>query len=203
LFEVDVELEPAELLEAWRPETAQLVLPVGSSPRLRERIVARLRLRGLGRPIALVGWPVRVYDHGAVHLVHLALDESSRGALRRLHASATGARIPIEPRRPRFRACVPVIIEVGAAEVLMNTVTVSIGGLSLAWSGAAPAIGHPLRVWLGDRLPLLVFAGVVCWAAPEDRPTSAGLALVREDPIDQAIWSRFVSNVEAGGALRC
>jgi len=201
MFEVDVELGPSEFAAAWRADHGRLVLPVDRVPRLHGKTVARLRLRGQpSTTTAVIGSVISAYQHGVDHRIQLALDAGSLSAMKRLHARATGAQAQLAERPPRFLTDVPTLVETGDGEVLMSTVSVSLGGCGLAWAGPRPSIGRPLRLWFGDRVPPADVHAVVCWSAADAQPVSAGLALVHEGATARAAWKRFLSEVESSGA---
>jgi PilZ domain len=202
MFEVDVDLEAAELVAAWRADHGRLLLPVDRVPRLHGKTVARIRLRGQPTTTAIIGSVVCTYHHGSCHRIQLAPDVGSLSAVKRLHATALGVEAQFAERPPRFLTDVPTLVETGAGEVLMSTTSVSSGGCGLAWEGPRPAVGRPLRLWLGDRVPPADVHAVVCWSAPDERRVSAGLALVHEGATARATWKRFLSEVESSGAPR-
>jgi hypothetical protein len=114
MFEVDVELVASEFVAGWRADLGRLVLVVDRVPRLHGRTVARVRIRGQPSTTAIVGTVVCAYHHGQVHKIHLAPDEGSLAAVRRLHAAATGEPLGLADRPPRFLTEVPTIVDTGA-----------------------------------------------------------------------------------------
>jgi hypothetical protein len=195
LFEVDVELEPAELARAWQRSFGRLFLPVNRVPRLRGKTVARLRVRGQPGTTALLGTVVSAHRDGSAHRIQLAPDAGSLRALDRLYARATGAPVSRLERPPRYSASVPAVVDTEVGEFSTHTVSVSSGGCSFPWTGPAPAVGRPVRLWLGDAAPRVLVQGVVCWSSPPGRVTMTGLALALDDQFDRATWTSFLEDV--------
>jgi len=203
MFEVDVELEASEFVAAWRPDHGRLILPVDRVPRLHERTVVCIRLRGqAATTTVIVGSVVCAYHHGSLHRIQLAPDGGSLSAVRRLLATATGVQAQFAERPPRFLTDVPTLVERGSGEVLMTATSVSSGGCRLAWSGPPPSVGRPLRLSFADRVPPAELHAVVCWSASDERRATAGLMLVHEGATARATWTRLLSEVESSGAPR-
>lgn len=85
-----------------------------------------------------------------------------------------GRTTPWQPRARRLRVHLPALVlwPAGAAEMTVHSL--SEGGCGLAWRGAAPRLGAPLGVQLGDGPGAVALRARVCWVREDGRGLRVG-----------------------------
>jgi hypothetical protein len=198
LVAIEVPLRPEELIAAWRPDAARLVLPVAKPLRLQQRLAVRITLVGLDVAGTITGRVAATTTEGDVRRTELAPDEARVRAVEKLVAVARGEPVGYEPRAPRFLATIPAVVRGPGSATYMTTFSVSANGCGLAWTGAIPAVGTPLELRLGTGHGAVTFRGSVCWTSRTDHTATVG---VRFAGGASHAWAAVVAEVRRSGAL--
>jgi hypothetical protein len=172
-----IRIAPAELIDAWQPQSKRLLLLVPRAVQLEDRLAAHIELGGQAVHALVVGTVVSVHAASGSRRIELAPDLESLGAMRLLNESARGETVRFRQRPRRFLVNLPVAVASRTGEQDMAALNLSRGGCSLRWSGPAPGVGQELRLRLGTR-GRVELRGVVCWWWRLGSVTVAGVRFV-------------------------
>lgn len=199
MFKVNVALDPAQMLDAWRADTSRLLLPTAAAPRLRQKAAVRIQLAGRPAVSTVVGTIVSVHAEGRGHRIELAPDAESLRAVRVLLAAARGEPVAFMKRSKRYLVRLPVVVASGGSDLYMTTFCISEAGCGLKWSGPLPAIGQRVTLRLATTGHNQGLRGTVRWLTSSGTLHSAG---VRFDlgAAAMASWSRTFAEVARSGA---
>jgi hypothetical protein len=187
-------VEPDDLLAGWRPDTSRLMLPVASTPKLREKLAVRIQLPGKTAGATVLGSAVSVQRAGSRFRMELAVDGESLGAVRLLVSFARGELVQFPERPPRYLAKLPVRVRSNGAEIFMTTSCVSEGGCAVRWTGPLPRVGDPVRMRVGSGARTTEVLGQVAWISG----VTAGIKF-RDGG---ATWKSIFAEAERSGAPR-
>jgi hypothetical protein len=200
---VSVNLEPAQYLAGWRPETGNLFLPTLSESRVGDLVAVRVGIYGQTIRATLFGKVGLVRRMGRPALppgVELILDRASLAAAGFLAMAARGEPVTFRERAPRFAAERRLQVEHAGVTFETATLNLSDGGCSVRWPGQLPLIGDVVSLRLGSGLFAPVAKAVVCWNQPGGAvERSVGLRLIGEGRAGRA-WRNVVAEVARSGA---
>ena len=200
---VFVNLEGAQFLGGWRPETGVLFLPALSESRVGEVVAVRVGIYGQSIRATLFGKVALVRRVGRPALppgVELSLDKASLPAAGFLAAAARGEPVSFRERSPRYAVERRLTVGHGPEQLESTTLNVSEGGCALRWSGALPLVGDLVTFRLGDGLFAPTARAVVCWNQPGGAvERSVGLRVIGEGRAGKA-WRALVVAAIQGGA---
>jgi hypothetical protein len=203
LHSVALNLEPAQFLAGWRPETATLFLSAVSEGRVGDEVAVRLGIFGQTIRATMFGTIALVRRVGRPSLppgVELKLDQISLPAARFLSLAASGEKVSFRERAPRYIIERPLRFTRAAVEQDASTANVSEGGCAVVWKGAMPMVGEVLSVRMGDGLFPASGRAVVCWNSLDGSPQRCvGLRLIAEGRAAKA-WRQFTGNAKRSGA---
>lgn len=203
MHSVAVNLEPAQFLAGWRPETGALFLPALSESRVGDAVAVRVGIYGQTIRATLFGKVGLVRRVGRPALppgVELSLDRASLPAAGFLALAARGEPVNFRERSPRFGVERRLVVVIGDSLVEVPSLNLSEGGCAVRWGGQLPLVGDVLQLRLGDGLFAPSGRGVVCWnqpGGPVER--SVGLKVIAEGRASKA-WRALVAEVARSGA---
>jgi len=200
---VSVNLEPAQYLAGWRPETGNLFLPTLSESRVGEAVAVRVGIYGQTIRATLFGKVGLVRRVGRPALppgVELVLDRASLPAAGFLATAARGEPVSFRERAPRYAGERRVSVQHAGATFETETLNLSEGGCAIRWPGQLPLVGDVVSLRLGTGLFAPVARAIVCWNQPGGgAERSVGLRLVAEGRAGRA-WRALVAEVARSGA---
>ena len=198
-----VNLEPAQYLAGYRPQSASVFIPALSESKIGAQVAVR---------VGIVGQTIRATLFGRVSLVRrvgrpalppgveLVLDPASVPAASFLAMAARGDVVTFRERAPRYTVERKLLVEHGGSAFETVTLNLAEGGCALRWTGPLPAVGDVVGVRLGGGLFAPTARAIVCWTAADgDGERSAGLRVVVEGRGGRA-WRALVAAVAASGA---
>lgn len=203
MHSVSVNVEPAQFLAGWRPETGAVFLPALSEARVGE--VAAVRVGLFGQPVraTLFGKIAAVRKLGRPALppgVEIALDRASLPAAGFLAVAARGEPIDFKERAPRLAAERRLLLVRDGATVDARTLNLSEGGCAVRWPGQLPLVGDVLGLKLGEGFFAPSAQAVVCWNQPgEEAERSVGLRVIASGRGSRA-WRALLAEVVRSGA---
>jgi Tfp pilus assembly protein PilZ len=200
---VSVNIEPAQFLAGWRPETGSLFLPALSESRVGEAVAVRVGIYGQTIRATIFGKISLVRRVGRPALppgVELSLDRASLPAAGFLAAAARGEPVSFQERAPRYAAERRLDAAHAGAALQVVTLNLSEGGCAVRWDGQLPLVGDLIELRLGAGLFRPVARAVVCWNQPGGAmERSVGLRVVSEGRPGRA-WRALVAEVARSGA---
>jgi Tfp pilus assembly protein PilZ len=200
---VSVNLEPAQFLAGYRPETGTLFLPALSESRVGDEVAVRVGIYGQTIRATLFGKVSLVRRVGRPALppgIDLHLDKGSVAAAQFLSIAARGQPVSFRERAPRYAAVRKLVVEHGEAASELETLNVSDGGCSVRWAGELPVVGEVVAVKLGAGFFTPTARAIVCWTqAGEPALRCVGLRVVMEGRAGRT-WRAFVADVARSGA---
>ncbi|HVO19586.1 MAG TPA: PilZ domain-containing protein [Anaeromyxobacter sp.] len=200
---VSINLEAAQFLAGWRPESGNLFLPVLSDSRVGEDVAVRVGIYGQSIRATLFGKVALVRRVGRPALppgVEIVLDRTSLAAAGFLALAARGEAVSFRERSPRYAAERPLAIEHAGALVSTTTLNVSEGGCALRWPAQLPLVGDVVTVRLGRGMFAPAARAVVCWNQPGGTvERSVGLRILPSGRAGRA-WKALVSDLAHSGA---
>jgi PilZ domain-containing protein len=200
---VSLNLEPAQFLSGWRPETGSLFLPALSDSRTGDEVAIRIGIYGQTIRATVFGKVAAVRKVGRPALppgIDLILDKASLAAAGFLAMAARGDPVTFRERAPRFAADRRLRVLYRTEESETTTLNVSDGGCALRWPGQLPLIGDTMGLKLSDGLFAPTARAVVCWNQPGGPiERSVGLRIVAEGRALRA-WKSFVAGIATSGA---
>ena len=203
MHSVSVNLEPAQYLAGWRPETGNLFLPALSESRVGDEVAVRVGIYGQTIRATIFGKVSLVRRVGRPALppgVELSLDRRSLAAAGFLAIAARGEPVSFRERAPRFALERRLQIQHAGAAFETTTLNVSDGGCSVRWPGQLPLVGDLAAVRLGTGLFAPTARAVVCWNQPGgSAERSAGLRIVSDGRAGRA-WRTLVGDAQKAGA---
>ncbi|HTN50835.1 MAG TPA: PilZ domain-containing protein [Anaeromyxobacter sp.] len=203
MHSVSVNLEPAQYLAGWRPETGNLFLPTLSESRVGEAVAVRVGIYGQTIRATLFGKVGLVRRVGRPALppgVELVLDRASLPAAGFLATAARGEPVSFRERAPRYAGERRVSVQHAGATFETETLNLSEGGCAIRWPGQLPLVGDVVSLRLGTGLFAPVARAIVCWNQPGGgAERSVGLRLVAEGRAGRA-WRALVAEVARSGA---
>jgi Tfp pilus assembly protein PilZ len=199
---VSVNLEAAQFLAGWRPETGYLFLPTLSASRVGEQVAVRVGIYGQSIRATLFGKVALVRRVGRPALppgVEIALDRTSLAAAGFLALAARGEALSFQERSPRYAAERGLTVEHAGATVETTTLNVSEGGCALRWPAQLPLVGDLVTVRLGRGLFAPTARAVVCWNQPGGTvERSVGVRILLDGRAGRA-WRALVAEVSRSG----
>jgi hypothetical protein len=200
---VSVNLEPAQYLAGWRPETGNLFLPTLSESRVGEAVAVRVGIYGQTIRATLFGKVGLVRRVGRPALppgVELVLDRASLPAASFLATAARGEPVSFRERAPRYAGERRVSLAHAGASFESETLNLSEGGCAIRWPGQLPLVGDVVSLRLGSGLFAPAARAIVCWNQPgSGAERSVGLRIVAEGRAGRA-WRALVAEVARSGA---
>jgi hypothetical protein len=166
---VSVNLDAAQYLAGWKPETGTLFLPTLSESRVGDEVAVRIGIYGRTMRATVFGKVSLVRRVGRPTLppgVEVHLDRHSLAAAGFLAAAANGDPVSYKERLPRYAHERHLALQHAGRAVSAQTVNVSEGGCALRWTGQLPAIGDVVAMRLGEGLFAASARAVVCWSKP-------------------------------------
>jgi len=198
VFCFDTQLNPDELVAAWRADSRRLVLKTPEPLSVRQRVAVRITAADRGVAATITGRVASASRHEGLHSIELAPDDTRLRALERLLAVARGEEVRYQPRIPRLLATIPAVVHGPAGHNYMTTFSVSENGCGLAWSGPAPAkVGAELDIRLGTASRSVTFRSVVCWTARSGSTATVG---VRFATGARGAWPMMLAEARRSGA---
>jgi Tfp pilus assembly protein PilZ len=200
---VSVNLEGAQFLAGWRPETGNLFLPTLSESRVGDEVAVRVGINGQTIRATLFGKVGLVRRVGRPALppgVEIALDRGSLAAAGFLAMAARGEPVSFRHRAPRYSASLALAVEHAGAASETTTLNVSEGGCALRWPGQLPLVGDVVAIRLGRGFFAPVARAVVCWNQPGGAmERSVGVRVLGDGRAGRA-WRNLVAEVARSGA---
>ncbi|HZY02758.1 MAG TPA: PilZ domain-containing protein [Anaeromyxobacteraceae bacterium] len=191
----DVRFESAEWLGAWKPEAKRVVLSAPPSTRMKERVAVKVHLASPSVRATLIGTVVSLQKAERHSRVELAVEADSLDAARMLQSAAQGEPMRFRERQPRYLVKLPVVATTGGPTVYASTISISLSGCSLRWSGSMPGAGESVALSIrGSRSVEMV--AVVRWR----KPASSTLGLRFERVRGAEVWQALMEEVKKSGA---
>jgi PilZ domain-containing protein len=193
---LDVRLEPAQWLVAWKPDARRVVLEAPAATRLKDRVAVRVRLTHPAVSATLIGTVVSTERQARNSRVEVAVEADSLDAAHMLLAAAKGEPMTFQERQPRYLVSLPVLITIGGPSFYGSTVSVSQSGCALRWTGSAPRMGE--AVALSFRVSRSIdMRAVVRWR----KPATATVGLRFAEPVRGAeAWRLLLEGLKKSGA---
>ena len=189
---LDVRFESAEWLGAWKPDVKRVVLKAPPATRLKDRVAVKVQLANPSVRATLIGTVVSLQKQERHNRVEVALEADSLDAARMLQAAAQGEPMSFQERQPRYLVKLPVLATTGGPVSYASTVSVSMNGCSLRWSGSLPTVGEAVALsFRGSRSVEL--RGVVRWRKPAN--STVGLRFVERIRGSDA-WQALLDEVK-------
>ena len=199
---VFVNLEGAQFLGGWRPETGVLFLPALSESRVGEVVAVRVGIYGQAIRATLFGKVALVRRVGRPALppgVELSLDKASLPAAGFLAAAARGEPVSFRERSPRYAVERRLSVGHGKEQLETTTLNVSEGGCALRWAGPLPLVGDMVTFRMGAGLFAPTARAVVCWNQPGGAvERSVGLRVIGEGRAGKAWRALVVEAIQSG-----
>jgi len=203
LHSVALNLEAAQYLAGWRPESGSLFLPTLSEGRVGDEVAVRIGIFGQTIRATVFGSVALVRRVGRPSLppgVELSLDRVSLPAAHFLGLAAKGEKVTFRERAPRYAIAKPLLVLRDGAEGETVTLNVSEGGCAVTWSGPLPMVGEVVSIKLREGFFGSSARAVVCWnsvGGPLQR--SAGLRIIAEGRAARAWKSVAAEAAKSGG----
>lgn len=202
LHNVELELEAAQYLGGWRPETGSVFLPILSDARVGDEGVIRIGISNQIIRATLFGRISMVRRMGRPSLppgVEIAIEHMSLPAAAFLAMAARGERVTFRERAPRYVVSRRLVILRNAVEREIDTINLSEGGCALGWSGPSPRVGEVLFLKLGDGFLAARARAAVCWTSQGGAPGAFGLRIIAEGRAAR-LWKAMIAQAAAAGA---
>jgi hypothetical protein len=202
LHSVSLNLEPAQYLSGWHPDTGSLFLPALSESRIGDLAAVRVGIYGQTIRATVFGKVSVVRRVGRPALppgIELTLDRASVAAAGFLAMAARGEPVSFRERAPRFAFERKLAVEHAGATFEAATLNVGEGGCAVRWPGGLPLVGDTVQLRLGSGFFQPVVHAVVCWSQAGAPERSVGLRIVAEGRAGRA-WKAFVADVARSGA---
>jgi len=200
---VSLNLEAAQFLAGWRPETGYLFLPALSESRVGEEVAVRVGIFGQSIRATLFGKVALVRRMGRPALppgVEIALDRTSLAAAGFLALAARGQALSFRERAPRYAVERRLTVAHGGETLQTTTLNLSEGGCSLRWPAQLPLVGDLVSLRVGSGLFAPMARAVVCWNQPGGAvERSVGLRILLTGRAGRA-WRNLVSEAARSGA---
>ncbi len=191
----DVRLESSEWLGAWKPEAKRVVVSAPPATKMRERVAVKVHLAHPAVRATLIGTVVGLERQERHSRVEVAVEADSLDAAQMLLAAAKGEARVFRERQPRYLVKLPVVATTGGPASYASTISISLNGCSLRWSGALPANGTSVALSFRASRSVEVVA-VVRWRKPAS--STVGLRFERVRGIE--VWQALVEEVKKSGA---
>jgi PilZ domain len=179
---VALEIEAAQFLAGWHPESGAVFLPALGDAHVGEEVVARIAIAGQELRASLFGTITLVRRRGRPSLppgVEVVLDPASLPAARFLALAARGEPVTFKERPLRYLFARTVVVRWSGSERQCVTHNISEAGCAIGWTGPLPVPGDVMSVRLNDGLFPRTSDAVVCWTAAAGPPEPlVGLHLV-------------------------
>jgi PilZ domain-containing protein len=203
LHSVALNLEAAQYLAGWRPDTSSLFLPALSHSRVGDEVAVRIGIFGQTIRATVFGSVGLVRRMGRPSLppgVELSLDKMSLPAAQFLAAAARGETLTFRARAPRYVVGQRLIVSRDGSELEAQTLNLSEGGCAVHWTAPLPMVGEVVGLKLGDGFFAASGRAVVCWNSLEGAtPRAAGLRIQPGGRAAKA-WRAVVSEAAKAGA---
>jgi len=185
-------VEMERLPQAWSQRDSRLMLRSSSAVRQGDALRVRITSKATGLDLTLEGSAATANREAGSWLVSMALDRDATALVERLLAVLRGESDPIAHRKPRYRLSLPAVVTSGSGKTFMNTVSVSLDGCGLAWSGPVPRTGSGIFVQLGSGSRGVSFRAMTCWARETARGTRVGVRFVGGD---RTAWTELLAQL--------
>lgn len=191
----DVRLESSEWLGAWKPEARRVTVSAPRTTKMKERVAVKVHLANASVRATLVGTVVSLHRVERHSRVEVAVEADSMDAARMLNAAAQGEPMRLRERQPRYLVKLPVVASNGGPPCYASTLSISLNGCSLRWSGSLLAVGEAVALSFRTSHSVEV-VGVVRWR----KPASSTLGLRFERIRGAEVWKALVEEVKKSGA---
>jgi hypothetical protein len=185
-------VEMERLAGAWTKASGLLEVKAHTPVRQGELVRLRITSKATGLDLTLEGKTSTVRREGGAFVAAVALDRDGAALVERLLAVLRGEADPIAHRKPRYRISLPAVVTSGSGKTFMNTVSVSLDGCGLAWSGVVPRTGSGLFVQLGSGSRAVSFRAMTCWSRETARGARVGVRFVGGD---RAAWTEMLAQI--------
>ncbi len=193
---LDVRFESAEWLGAWKPDAKRVVLKAPPATRMKDRVAVKVQLANPSVRATLIGTVVSLQKQERHNRVEVAVENDSLDAARMLLAAAKGETMTFKERQARYLVKLPVLATTGGPVSYASTVSISMNGCSLKWSGTLPTVGESVALsFRGSRS--VEMRAVVRWRKPAN--STVGLRFVERARGADA-WQGLVEEVKKSGA---
>ena len=185
-------IEMERLAGAWTKAVGLLELKSHTPVRQGEQVRLRITSKATGLDLPLEGKASTVRREGGAWVVSVALEHDGAALVDRLLAVLRGEADPLASRKPRYRLSLPAVVTSGSGKTFMNTVSVSLDGCGLAWSGPVPRTGSGLFVQLGSGSRAVSFRAMACWSRDTARGARVGVRFVGGD---RTAWTEMLAQL--------
>lgn len=203
LHSLALNLEAAQYLAGWRPESGTLFVPALSDGRVHDEVAVRIGIFGQAIRATVFGTISLVRRVGRPSLppgIELSVDRVSLPAAGFLALAARGEKLNFRERAPRYVFERRLLLARDGGERESTTVNLSEGGCAVTWSGPLPMVGEVVSIKLAEGLFPCVARAVVCWNAvggPLER--CVGMRIIAEGRAARA-WRHVAEDAASSGA---
>jgi hypothetical protein len=185
-------IELDRLAAAWSKASSRLGVRTHTLVKKGEAVRLRITSKASGLDLTMDATAASVDRDGGGWLVSAAVDADGAALVERLLAVLRGESDPIAHRKPRYRLALPAVVTSGTGKTFMNTVSVSLDGCGLAWSGPTPRTGSGLFVQIGSGSRAVSFRAMTCWSRETARGARVGVRFVGGD---RTAWTEILAQL--------